>query len=364
MDQERIEGRIRRAMDFQNALFNAHACPDRSLETQFFFDESEGSFPMRLSIRERRSSVLEGLAKDPICEIRTDLETWNDICGEYISPWRAIREKRTSFKGNVTLFKRLYSGTSDWDLPSYLFKGPFRIDVIKNVLLLNCAPRPAGATHITAERLAMGMRKAGASVEVLSPARMKINPCIGCFRCWKGELAPCVYHEKDEMRIILEKFRSYDLVVWATPIYHYFGSTVMKTVQDRLFVNADSHIIKVEGQFRHPRKMEHLPYYAVLAVGGFPDMSIFEPLKRFFRAISNHSGIRVIGEIYRHTSMPFTIEGLKMRKKDEALSAIEEAGRELVELKRIRRSTKRVAEQEIVNINRAMAAANWMNGRM
>lgn len=117
------------------------------------------------------------------------------------------------------------------------------------------------------------------------------------------------------MKIILEKYWTYDLIVWAMPIYQYYGSTIMKTVIDRLFINVDPHFIEVDGEYRHPRKVKHLSYYAVLAVGGFPAMNIFEPLKCNFRTLSAHTGIRLSGELYRHTCIPLTINEVDLEKK-------------------------------------------------
>jgi multimeric flavodoxin WrbA len=253
----------------------------------------------------------------------------------------------------------MYSGSMNWQMPEHLYKGTFPIPSIKKVLVLSCSPRnKTGTTYFMVEQLVKGMEKAGAEVEVLFPAKMKINPCIGCFKCWVNSTKECIYHEKDDMRIILEKYHEVDLVVWATPVYHYHVTTAMKTVMDRLFINTDPHFIEVDGHYRHPRKWERIPYYAVLAVGGFPKINIFEPIQSTFKSIANHAGIKIIAELYRHTSMFFLIDDFKMKKKDEVLESLEKAGFEMIKYQKVNKKTKKIFEQEIIDVPLIVSSVN------
>lgn len=345
---------IQELLNMQNALFNPARCPDGDMDFQYTFREEEGNIVFHLSVRDRKSIVKPGPAQNPICDIITDLAAMQDISGGYLSPLQAVRQKQFRIRSrnpfSSRLVRRLYCGSTRWDMPNTLYKGTFPIQSIKKVLVLNCSPRcERGATAVLTERFIKGMERAGAEVETLFPARMKINPCIGCFQCWVNS-SDCIYHARDDMRLILERYWSCDMVVWATPIYHYHGTTSMKTVMDRLFINADPHFMEVDGQYRHPRKHERIPAYSVLAVGGFPDMNIFSPLRSNFQALSDHTGIQLLGELYRHTSMIFTLDDVKMKKKDEALEAFERAGEELIRTNGIARRTRTAAEQAITTV--------------
>jgi hypothetical protein len=362
MDEAQFRAEATRTLEVLNSLYDPGTAHERPCEIQFRFRAGEGNpvFAVRLSSDGKRSEIREGEAERPDCVVEAELSAWEEVSGGYTSAAKAVRQGRLSIRGRASLLRTLYRGRS-WVPDPGLYTGRSEPGDIRKVLLLNCAPRgERGATGVAASRLAAGLRSAGAEVKILYPARMAIRPCVGCFRCWSRPLAPCTID--DDMPGLLEAYRSSDLVVWATPIYHYFGSTAMKTVMDRLFVNADPHVVRVEGRFRHPRKIERLPRYALLAVGGFPDFGIFKPLESGLRALSEHTGIEILGSIRRHTSMAFAVKGLRMKAVDDALAAIEDAGRELVELRRIKPGTKRTAERAIGSASRIVAMANAMNG--
>ena len=106
-----------------------------------------------------------------------------------------------NFFAFISLHKKIFSGKKDWHYPQYESIYKNETDVIKEVLILSSSPRcEKGVTHFMVEKLAEGMKKADANVEILFPARMKINPCAGCFTCFARNEKKCIYHEKDEMK--------------------------------------------------------------------------------------------------------------------------------------------------------------------
>jgi len=363
MDALEKKKRIVENLTIQNSFFNPKKTSGKDLDFQFEFNEPEGLFQFHFSIHKKSSKLIEGLAPKPVFRIITDINTWENIGGGYLSPKKAMVKGKFKIKGNLFAFlfrfRKIYSGSINWQIPEHLYKGTFPIPSIKKVLVLSCSPRnKTGATYLMVEQLVKGMEKAGAEVEVLFPSKMKINPCIGCFKCWVNNTKECIYHEKDDMKIILEKYHEVDLVVWATPVYHYHGTTAMKTVMDRLFINSDPHFIEVDGQYRHPRKWERIPYYAILAVGGFPKMDIFEPIQSTFKILAKHAGMKIIAELYRHTSMLFLVEEFKMKKKDEVFESLEKAGFEMIKYLKVNKKTKKRVEQEIIDVPLIVSSVN------
>ncbi len=77
-----------------------------------------------------------------------------------------------------------------------------------------------------------GAKSAGANVEESKLSRMQIAQCDGCYMCWTKTPRECVH--KDSMTELREKYRSTDLVVFASPLYIFNVTGTMKTFMDRL----------------------------------------------------------------------------------------------------------------------------------
>jgi len=75
-----------------------------------------------------------------------------------------------------------------------------------------------------------GARSAGAEVERIDLARLKINPCLECRQCDSG--GTCV-HDKDEMAAIYSRIRQVDAIVLASPIFFMGVTAQTKAMIDR-----------------------------------------------------------------------------------------------------------------------------------
>ena len=104
-----------------------------------------------------------------------------------------------------------------------------------NVLVINSSPRPEGESKTTLmlERLATGMKKANARVEMVHLRKKNLQHCTGCNVCWIKKPGRCAL--KDDMTSeILPKFLEADLVVLGTPMYHWTINGKMKAFFERL----------------------------------------------------------------------------------------------------------------------------------
>ena len=102
------------------------------------------------------------------------------------------------------------------------------------VLAFNSSARTGDVskTEIVLDYLVQGMREAGAEVEVIELRKKKIRYCIGCFTCWTKTPGICI-HKDDMTKEILPKYLENDLVILATPLFHYTVNAVMKTFIER-----------------------------------------------------------------------------------------------------------------------------------
>ncbi len=91
--------------------------------------------------------------------------------------------------------------------------------------------RKGGNTDLLAQAFAEGAGKNN-TVEIVSVADYKVNPCIGCNSCFTREGNQCF--QKDDMAKIYEKLKVADMVVIASPVYFYGISAELKAMIDRL----------------------------------------------------------------------------------------------------------------------------------
>lgn len=99
----------------------------------------------------------------------------------------------------------------------------------KKVLIISTSLRTGGNSDTLAEEFAKGAVETGNIVEKISLKKKEIQYCRGCLACQNTK--ECVIN--DDMKEILEKMLSADVLVFATPIYFYEMSGQMKTFLDR-----------------------------------------------------------------------------------------------------------------------------------
>ena len=102
---------------------------------------------------------------------------------------------------------------------------------MSRILVLNESVRRGGNTELLVQSFAEGARKNN-SVEIVSVADFKVNPCIGCNSCFKREGNACF--QNDSMTEIYQKLKETDILVLASPVYFYGISAQLKAVIDRL----------------------------------------------------------------------------------------------------------------------------------
>ena len=100
----------------------------------------------------------------------------------------------------------------------------------KKVLILSASLRNGSNSHALAQQFAKGAQEAGHEVELISLAGKEIGFCRGCLFCQTS--GHCVMHD-DAEQIVLEKMLHAQVLVFATPIYFYEMSGLMKTLLDR-----------------------------------------------------------------------------------------------------------------------------------
>lgn len=303
--------------------------------------------------------VKQGESEKPLYSVITSYDCLHKISGGYISPMKAMLKGDFKVKGNllsfITGFKRTFDGNSKSLIPDYCRDYPqhsYDVEKIRHVVVIGCSPREKGATNLMLDRLILGMEAAGAKVDRFQAAKMKIAPCIGCFHCWEHK--KCCH--SDDMEQIIESFGKADLVVWATPIYFYNCTTLMKQVIDRFFVGVDSHfMLDDKGEHTHPRKLKFPPYQFLLTTAGYQDASLSKPV---IDSLKRMPIMKLVGTICRGMAPALIEDSFSHIKKDQVIETLERAGRELVEKKRLSRKTRKVVEQRLIEDKKFHAIIN------
>jgi putative NADPH-quinone reductase len=129
------------------------------------------------------------------------------------------------------------------------------------------------------------------------------------------------------------KFRKADLVVFASPLYVFNVTGIMKTFLDRLIPILKPYMLIEDGETRHPHRYpeDKEQGFVVFSAAGFPEVEHnFDGLKGMFRCLHSHyEKTSLMGEFYMPgaelISQPVYVE---RRKKVE--QACSNAGEQVV----------------------------------
>ena len=217
------------------------------------------------------------------------------------------------------------------------------------ILAVNGSPRGAkGNTERILQPFLAGAREAGAETEVVYLKGKKINHCLGCFTCWIKTPGVCVH--KDDMPPLLEKLEAADVVIFATPLYVFTVSGLMKDFMDRMIPRLQPHIVQIGDHFTHPlrRARDEARKYVLISNAGFPERRHFSGLEETFRCLTASPNAELAGMI--------CCAGGEFLKHEELydelkwyLEAAEKAGREVVSQGHISPETQAVLDRPLLD---------------
>ena len=220
------------------------------------------------------------------------------------------------------------------------------------ILALNGSPR---ARHSNTNRLLepflAGAQQAGAQTEILYAAELNIKDCLGCFSCWNKTPGCCIL--KDDMSVVLEKIRLADIVVWATPLYHFGMTARLKRIMERTLPLCKPYIVKRGDHYSHPLRYENENTKNLLVSNcGFPERHHFDALVDQFNVLSavENELIGAIlcpaGEFLAHLDCPWYFEALRR------------AGQEVVDMGHICPETMSILSKDFIPLKLFLEKAN------
>lgn len=229
-----------------------------------------------------------------------------------------------------------------------------------HILALNSSYRgDSGHTRALLDLLAAGAREAGANFETITLARHKINRCLGCGKCHGPDHhLQCVYHDKDDVAALYAQIRQADLLIYATPVYIFGISGLLKIFLDRMYATSDVHQMRLthSGLFFHhvDPQVCSKPFVSLVCCDNLdPEtprnaLAYFRTYARFMDAPLAGELVRNAGRLFGHGHDPQATE--RFPKINAVYAAYRQAGRELAQTGRINPATQRQANQEIIPV--------------
>ncbi|MGA2467554.1 MAG: flavodoxin family protein [Thermodesulfobacteriota bacterium] len=164
------------------------------------------------------------------------------------------------------------------------------------ILAIQGSHRPEKSnTEMILQEFLKGAESRGAECETIYLKEKRINPCTGCNTCWIKTPGVCIVN--DDMIDLLYRVRECDILVYATPLYNYNITSLLKAFQERLHPLIDPHLVKDGELYRHPRRFEKPRYMVLISTCGLPNVCHFEGLRQIFRQIEWSNQIRLVGEL-------------------------------------------------------------------
>lgn len=183
---------------------------------------------------------------------------------------------------------------------------------------------PAGAdsaTHRMVSAFLRGAERAGAETENVLLSSHSIQLCQGCFACWFQTPGHCAL--QDDMEALLRLYQSADVVCFASPVYSWNMTALLKNFIDRLIPLKHPQLTENDGKFDMADAQQRPQRYVAIANCGFPGEHNFSIIQAAFSCCQPSL------ELYRNCGKLLRSKQPSVQPAVTAyLSAVEQAGYE------------------------------------
>jgi multimeric flavodoxin WrbA/putative sterol carrier protein len=218
------------------------------------------------------------------------------------------------------------------------------------VLAINGSPQgPRGNTECILQPFLEGAREVGAETEVIYLRDLEIKHCIGCFTCWTKTPGVCVH--KDDMTKVLSRLAKAEMVVYATPLYVFTMSGLMKDMMDRMIPMAQPYIVERGNHYIHPPRYPQpgsgKAKMVLISNSGYPERHHFSGLEETFRRWADSPDEELAGVICCAGGALMQSQSIR-DTVSWYTDAAREAGRQVVEQGRISPETQEILDRPLI----------------
>lgn len=100
---------------------------------------------------------------------------------------------------------------------------------MSKILIISSSLRIGSNSELLAREFEKGAKESGNNVAFLSLKGKNIKYCVGCLTCQKTK--KCIL--EDDMKLLLPLLEEAEIICFASPIYYYGMSGILKTFLDR-----------------------------------------------------------------------------------------------------------------------------------
>jgi multimeric flavodoxin WrbA/putative sterol carrier protein len=277
-------------------------------------------------IKDGSCTVLAGTADAPVITINADSELWLKIINRDIDEAKAYMNGEYEVEGDVSFLRKFNSlFRSEHVQKRVLRQKDYNYKTlgagkVEKVVIFDGGPREKSYSKTTwmAHEFVSGCAAAGARIDIVKLVDFDIRDCSGCYACWTKTPGKCIH--QDSMAELMIKYRSADLVVFASPLYIFSVTGIMKTFLDRLLPLLKPYLETDEsGQSYHPDRYAEYGEqgFVVFSASGFPNVKgNFDGLESMFRAWDSHNkNIHLLGEFFLPAAEVMSLPIYADRKK-------------------------------------------------
>ncbi|MCX8128842.1 MAG: flavodoxin family protein [Clostridia bacterium] len=212
-----------------------------------------------------------------------------------------------------------------------------------------------GFTQTLLNKMREGAVAAGADFDTAILAKRRIKPCLGCEVCHtEKSYLKCVFEDKDDVAEIFQNMKEADIIVYATPVYVFNMSGLMKNFIDRINSTADIHKMQVskKGLFFHHinRDICSKPFVLLTTCGNIENETT-KNVVSYFRTFSRFMDAPMVGTLVRQSSFILQSKSdRELAEKKSVFDAFFDAGKEIAIKGKVSKRTQKRANQNVVKM--------------
>lgn len=325
---------------------------------QFNLKEENKIYNYTLNVQKESLSLVQGHSKISTVSLQCSLSDFLDLASGKLNPVFGVITRRLKFSGDKSFFQKVMKHKNMFTAGVHKQDYFEQIETYnknlynpwvppKSIIILNGGPRgKKGYTDFFLRPLIEGFKKAGANVELVYLSKMKIKDCIGCTYCGNPG-GDCIHDNKDDFEFIYDKQFEADLVVYAFPLFMDGMPALMKKYLDRTLptdIPGQPIDPSIDRKYLRSKKNQSLMAFSTCA---FPEKDNFDAIKQHMKQLYKTKSMPILEGIYRPSSTALFNNPLKYNILKNILSAIEDAGQQIVQNGKVNKNTKKILEQTV-----------------